>query len=242
MPYFAKKLRNKKIPRKFRSRSTGMSIKTMARVAQKVVNKNIEQKEKKYDFTSVGIDPVSGSSVSLGSVSYGGSSIISGLCRGITTGTGEGSRVGHEITLRGVYIWLAVQCASGTETNNFRLSVIRPKGQISTSSVAALAQQIFSNAGSTATQWLNPIDTDIFKIYYDKAVFIKPSDISGVGNASQRFYKTFIKFGKKGLTMKWNEADSQPFRDLYVVAISDSAALAHPGAIAGFIRLYYKDA
>lgn len=242
MPYFAKKLRNKKIPRKFRSRSTGVSAKTVARIAQKVVNKNIETKEKKYDYSSVGIDPVGGASVSLGSVSYGSSAIVAGLCRGIITGTGEGTRVGHEITLRGVYVWLAVQCASGAESNNFRLAVIRPKGQISTTTVSALTQQIFSNAGSSSTQWLNPIDTDIFDIYYDKAVFIKPSDISGVGNVSQRFYKKFIKFGKRGLTMKWNEADSQPFRDLYVVAISDSAAVSHPGAIAGFIRLYYKDA
>lgn len=242
MPYFAKKLRKTRMPRRFRTRSKGVSIKTVARIAQKVVNRNIETKEKKYDYSSVGIDPVGGSAVSLASVSYGSSAIVAGLCRGIVTGTGEGTRVGHEITLRGVYIWLAVQSASGTEQNNFRLAIIRPKGQISTTTVSALTQQIFSNAGSSSTQWLNPIDTDIFDPYYDKAVFLQPSDISGVGSPQQKFYKKFIKFGKKGLTMKWNEADSQPFRDLYVVAISDSAAVSHPGAIAGFIRLYYKDA
>jgi len=38
-----------------------------------------------------------------------------------------------------------------------------------------------------------------------------------------------------------SESDSQPARDFYLVAISDSAAISHPGAVAGFIRLYYKD-
>lgn len=226
---------------KYKKKST-VSEETIARIAQQVVNKNIETKEKKYDYSSIGIDPVGGGAVSFASCSYGSSTAIAGLCRGITTGTGEGNRVGHEITVRGVYVWLAVQCASGTESNNFRLALVRPKGQISTTTVSALAQQVFSNAGSSSTQWLNPIDTDIFTIYYDKAVFIKPSDISGVGNVSQRFYKQFIKFGPKGLTMKWNEADSQPYRDLYLVAISDSSAVSHPGAIAGFVRIYYRDA
>lgn len=218
-----------------------VSRKYISRVAQKVVNRNIETKEKKYSYDSVGIDPIGGSAVSLGSVSYGGSAVIAGLVRGVTAGTGEGSRLGHQLTLRGVYINLAVQCASGSETNNFRLLVIRPKGQISTTSTAALVQQVLSNATSSSTQWLNPVDTDFFKVYYDKMAFIKPTDITGTGSVSQRFFKKFIKF-PKGMVMKWNEADSQPFRDLYILAISDSAAVSHPGAIAGFVRLYFKDA
>jgi len=80
--------------------------------------------------------------------------------------------VGHQIILRGIYINLAVQCASATEQNYVRFAVIRPKGQISTTSVASLTQQVFSNQASSATQWLNPIDTDIFNVYMDKQKFI----------------------------------------------------------------------
>lgn len=231
--------RRRVVRRRFRRRY-GYS-KKIAKIAQRVVNKNIEMKEKRYDYSAVGIDPVGGSAVSYGSVSYGASAVTCQLCRGIVTGTGEGTRVGHEITLRGVYINLAVQCASGTETNNFRMALIRPKGTFTTTSTAALTQQIMNNQASGITQWLQPIDTDFFNVYWDKMAFIKPTDISGVGNVSQRFFRKFIKF-RRGIKMKWNEADSQPFRDLLLFAISDSAAVSHPGAIAGFVRLYYKDA
>lgn len=237
MPFYKKKFVRYRGKRRYGRGGT----RKIARIAQAVVNKNIETKEKKYDYSSVGIDPVNGTAVSLSSVSYGSSTIIAQLCRGITSGTGEGFRVGHQITLRGVYVNLAIQCASGTESNNFRILVVRPKGQISTTTVSGLAQQIFSNAGSSSTQWLNPVDTDIYKVYMDRKFWLMPKDISGVGNVTEKFCTRFLKFGKKGLNMQWNEADSQPYRDLMVVCISDSGAVSHPGAIAGFIKLYYKD-
>lgn len=227
--------------RKRRGTRRGTSRKQIARIAQAVVNKNIETKEKRYDYSAIGIDPIGGSSVSFGSFSYGSSTCIAQLCRGITAGTGEGARVGHKISLRGVYINLPVQCASGAETNNVRILIIRPKGTYTNTSIAALAQQIFSNNASSVTQWLQPVDTDFFDVYYDKKAFIMPKDISGVGSVTQRFFTKFLKF-KRGLTMAWNEADSQPFRDLFMVAISDSLSVSHPGAVGGFVRLYYKDA
>lgn len=230
------------MPRRKRTyrRKTNATTRKIARVARAVVNRAIETKEKRYDYSSVGIDPVGGSAVTFGSISYGGSACIAQLCRGITRGTNDGERVGHQIILRGIYINLAVQCASATEQNYVRFAVIRPKGQISTTSIASLTQQVFSNQASSATQWLNPIDTDIFNVYMDKQKFIKPTDISGVGSPSNWFLRRFIKF-PKGIPIKWSESDSQPARDFYLVAISDSAAISHPGAVAGFIRLYYKD-
>jgi len=107
-----------------------------SKIVQRVVN-DYRNKEKRYDYSSVGIDPVGGSAVTFGSISYGGSACIAQLCRGITRGTNDGERVGHQIILRGIYINLAVQCASATEQNYVRFAVIRPKGQISTTSVAS---------------------------------------------------------------------------------------------------------
>jgi len=144
------------MPRRKRTyrRKTNATTRKIARVARAVVNRAIETKEKRYDYSSVGIDPVGGSAVTFGSISYGGSACIAQLCRGITRGTNDGERVGHQIILRGIYINLAVQCASATEQNYVRFAVIRPKGQISTTSVASLTQQVFSNQASSATQWL----------------------------------------------------------------------------------------
>jgi len=105
-----------------------------------------------------------------------------------------------------IYINLAVQCASATEQNYVRFAVIRPKGQISTTSVASLTQQVFSNQASSATQWLNPIDTDIFNVYMDKQKFIKPTDISGVGSHligsledSLSFLRVFLSNGVRAI-------------------------------------------
>lgn len=216
-------------------------LNVIRKIVKSQINNAIETKEKRYDFSAVGIDPIGGSAVSFASVSYGSSTCIAQLCRGIITGTGEGTRVGHEILLRGIYLNFAVQCASGTESNNFRICIIRPKGTFTTTSVAALAQQIFANQASASTQWLQPIDTDFFDVLYDKKRYIMPQDISGVGSVQERFFTKFLKF-KNGIRMKWNEADSQPNRDIFLVAISDSSAVSHPGAVAGFCRLYYKDA
>lgn len=240
MPYKRGGYRKKTYGRRTYGKRTGYT-KRVAKIAQNVVNKNIETKEITYPYSAVGIDPVLGGAASFGSVSYGSGAIVTQLTRGITTGVGDGGRIGNEIVLRGVYINMAIQCASGTESNNVRIVVIRPKGQFSTSSTAALVQSIFNNATSSATQWLNPIDTDAFKVYYDKKMWIMPKDISATGNVTQKFVTRFLKFGKRGIKMTWNISNSQPFRDIWVVAISDSTAVSHPGAIAGFIKIYYKD-
>jgi len=98
------------MPRRKRTyrRKTNATTRKIARVARAVVNRAIETKEKRYDYSSVGIDPVGGSAVTFGSISYGGSACIAQLCRGITRGTNDGERVGHQIILRGIYINLAV--------------------------------------------------------------------------------------------------------------------------------------
>lgn len=218
--------------------------KVIRKVAQEVFNNSTETKEKRYDYTAVGIDPVGGGALSYASVSFGTGTIIAQLCRGITQGTSDSTRIGDQITLKGVYINMPVQCASGTEANYFRMALIRPKGQYTNTSVSALAQQIFMGTASSSTQWASPIDTDYFHIYWDKKVFIKPTDITAVGSPSNMFFTKFIKFGnkyKKGLKIQWDQQNAQPARDLFLVAISDSSLVSHPGAIAGFVRLYFKD-
>jgi len=75
------------MPRRKRTyrRKTNATTRKIARVARAVVNRAIETKEKRYDYSSVGIDPVGGSAVTFGSISYGGSACIAQLCRGINT-------------------------------------------------------------------------------------------------------------------------------------------------------------
>lgn len=213
----------------------------MYRIARRVVNKNLELKERFYTYLAVGVDPIGGGALSFNSVSYGTAAIITQLCRGINRGTNDGERIGHKIKVKGVYFFFDVVAATPSEVNQFRLLVIRPKGQFSTTSVAALTQQIFSNNGSSVYQWAMPVDTDFFDVYYDKKVSLESFDSGGTGYQKHYHIKKLIKF-PKGMQMQWAESDVQPFRDIFLVAISDSAVVAHPGAVAGYVKVYFTDA
>lgn len=215
------------------------------RIVRRELNRAIEMKIRQYAYSSVGISPVSGSAQSFNSVSYGSDSIVTGLCAGIANGTGEGQRIGNKITVKGCQINLA--CQSGDFTNYFRLLLVSPRKQATFTSVAAFIQQLFSNQASSSTQWLQPVDTDVYKVYYDKRVNLRYLATGGTGGvtdpaavASVKFFKKFIKFRKP---IKWElSAPATPTNDLLLVAISDSAAVTNPGMVAGFVKLWFQDA
>lgn len=231
----------RKIMKKKKYTNKGRYIAKIARtVANKVVNKKIELKDKRYTYDAVGIEPIGGSASNFSSISYGGSAITAALCRGVTNGTNDGERIGHSIMLKGVYINFAVQNAD--QYNNIRFIVMRPDGREPQTSVTSWVQSIFSGATSSGTQWLQPVDTDYYKVYYDKTLALRSQDLDGSSSVVQtRMIKKFIKF-PRGIKMEWDEQNSRPNRDVYIVAISDSVAVAHPGVVAGFVRIYYTDA
>lgn len=238
MVYTRKRLRKKRYVRRRGRRS---NYRTMSRIAQRVVNKNIEMKEIIYPYTAVGIDPITGTAPSFTSVGYNSSSVIAQLCRGILQGTADNQRIGNKITLKGVYLNFMCTCASATEPNVLRFMIVRPKGQYSNTSTSALAFQILSSQTTGSTECLQPIDTDAFTVYADITKFMKPFATYDANYLQYYKIKKFIKF-PKGLSMQWSQANSQPDRDLFLMAISDSGILPNAGAVLGFVKLYYKDA
>lgn len=210
------------------------------RIATECVKKNIETKSLTMQYSSVGIDPVGGSPISFGSVGYGSSALVTGLGRALANGTADGQRIGNKALLKGVYI--RFNLAPGDNSNNIRFMLVRPKGQVIVTSVASFVSQLLSNQGSSGTQWLQPIDTDIWYVKMDWQKFMRYEEVdTGVEIPLNYRLNRFIKF-PKGLKLEWNQGNNQPATDLYLVAISDSAAIAHPGVIAGFVKLYYTDA
>lgn len=243
MPY--KKYNKRSYGRK-RYYGRKMTGKKVASIAKRVVDKKIEMKEKTYAYTSVGLDPVAGAALSFSSVGYGGSAIVTRLCAGINRGTNDGERIGHKLTLKGVYVNFAIQQESGVAAtityNNIRFVLLRPRGRYTTSSYGALVNSIFNGNPSSATQWLTPIDTDYFQVYIDKKYNLKAmatGDPSTPTALATKFVKMFKKFNKK---IQWDEQEGAPFSDIWLLAISDSAAIPNPGVVAGFVRLYYQDA
>jgi len=215
-------------------------VNSVKKIVNRAIKRNIELKDKTYPYTAVGINPVGGSAESFASTSYGSTATITQLFRGVSRGTNDGERIGHSVNCKGVYMNLAIQ--NGDSFNQYRLIVFRPKGRYTTTSVAGLVQMILSGTASASTQWAAPVDTDYFKVYYDKILNLRSVDYDGTTSVVQtRFVRKLIKF-KSGKKIEWDEQDTQPANDVFVMAISDSAAVANPGVIAGFFKLYYTDA
>jgi len=211
------------------------------REVNRAVNKKIELKIRQYAHTAVG-SAISGVGTSdYSSVSYGGTSIVSALVGGIANGTGEGQRVGGQITLKGVQVNFALQ--PGDNTNYLRIMLVSPKRQADLSSVANFVQQVLGNTASSGTQWLGTIDTDLYTVHFNKRYFMSFRPLDGSSATAlpySKFLNKFIRFNKK---VKWALNNPViPINDVYLIAISDSAVVTNPGAVAGFVKLWYQDA
>lgn len=226
--------RRRRIKRGRRRRRTRYGTKKIRRIARSVVMRSVETKEARYSYSSVG-----GSNYS--SVSYGAAAIVAGCFGAISQGTGQANRIGNAIFARGIRIYFPVQ--PGDNINNLRFVCVSAKSGTPTqpASTALFVQNLFSNGGSSATQWTYPIDTNRWKVHFDKTFFLKFMAVDGSTSTSvpqTRFLKKFVKVNRK---IFWDDGNNIN-NDVYLVAISDSSAVPHPGAIGGFVNCYFKDA
>lgn len=223
MPY-----KKKAVKRRAARRRNGRSI---AKLTKMVKRMRPEVKEITYQYNAL-------PQASFASVSYGSGAAMSGLGVGITQGTSDSQRVGNSVRLIGIQLDFAVQGAD--IFNNFRLMLVKHKTR-TTAVGATLISQILSGASSSGTQWLQPIDTDSYYVYYDKRAFLKVVD-SGLPspNEAVRPIRYFRKFFKTRSILQWDKSGNL-INDYIIAAISDSVAAEHPGAIAGFVKLFYTD-
>lgn len=209
--------------------------KNIARIARRIVQHSAELKHTDWPYSAVGANPNTGSTVSFNSVGYGSAAVICRLPVG--GGVSGGSRTGNRCLIKGLQVYFAVQ--NGDTYNNFRFVICRNRGIFDWSNVTNGIGAIFSGITSSA-QFAAPVDTNIVKVYYDKILSLKNQDSAGAGVVDTKFIKKFVKFGR-GLTLQYDDTGSVANTDLYLVAVSDSAAVSHPGAIAGFVKLWWTD-
>lgn len=212
---------------------------------KKALNSTIERKERRYLHTAVGGSNGNSTgatitSSSFASVSYGSGAIVASLCAGIGFGTGEGQRTGTRIQLNSINVNLNVQ--NGDDTNYFRLMLVRPRANHDLSSVANFVTQLMTNNSSSGTQYGMPIDTNNFTIYMDKLVYLHRFPLTGTDATGALMNHSFKKFFKLNTPVEYDQTTGYPDRDFFLVAISDSAAVANPGAVSGFVKLTYTDA
>lgn len=206
------------------------STRTVVRMVKQI---RPEVKEIVYPFNALPF-------ANLSSVSYGSGAAVTNLATGIAPGTGRSQRVGNRIRVIGIQLRLAVQNADAV--NNFRLLVVRPKnGVITGASSATLAQNILSGTVSGTGQWLGPVDNDRYRTLYDGQHTFRTMPLDG--NSASTTLETWMirKFIKCDDELQWDFENNNDPTDFILLALSDSAVVPHPGAIAGFVKMFYTD-
>lgn len=258
MPYYRRR-GTRSTYRKRPYRRTYRRKTTTKRYVRKVVQRNLEMKKKMYLPNAVGQAPFSNGlqSVDLTQwISYGSGTHLTALVSGITNGTSDSTRIGDKIRLRGVHIDFNVYLQAGSTTypvfSNTRVILFSPKkslwqGGTQVSTVAGFCSKFFVNYSADSNMWCAPINTELYRVYYDKRKFFKftptISQAQGVSYSSPsiRRFRKFIKFNRP---ITWGKDAYVCDRDVFLMIISDDAEGATSGGTYvqnGIVSVYYND-
>lgn len=205
----------------------------VAQIAKKAVRKEAETKEKDLTYTALG----------LSSIGYGSASSVLYMANQIASGSADGQRVGNKILIQNIRFQFAIM--PGDTTNWFRLIFVIPKTGVDyNATVTNVAENVLGLA-SSATQWMGLIDTDRYRVLYDKMIFLEyvpDAGSSAAVHGQGKILKGNIKLNKE-IEYAYSSASAATYatNDVLMLAISDSGAVSHPGAVAGNLRIYYKD-
>jgi len=242
----AYKKRYKKSYRR-RYRRNGTSEKKIKRIAQKVINHNLELKEKIWSFGAVGYNNPTTTTESFTGIGYG---TLSKICRfgaALAQGYADGEYTGNEFRIKGIHVRFSIgdPLLSTYATPAIRFIMFRPISQSPNwNTNGDFIKQLLSNTNSGGTQYLGPVDTDFFKVYWDKTMFI-PIHYNPVSAGSvsytPKILNKFLKFPGKGFKVQWDQTGFDTSQDVYLAAISSIGANPYVNVIAGQVKMYYTD-
>lgn len=206
--------------------------KTITQAVTQAVKKMVETKDITLAHNTI---------ASLDSIpSTGGASY---LFSNIVVGATSSTRVGREIDVRGIRYYLPIQSSGADTFNTVRLIMVMPIKSFPNTTTAGLFSDIFA---STSWNMYFPINTNKYKVYMDKTLALRSSAYSGNSATvvpQTRVIKGFIKVNKPiKYEFDVTIASDRPTSDMILLAVSDSIAVPNPGALGGFVRIYYKDA
>lgn len=138
---------------------------------------------------------------------------------GVTQGSGNTNRDGHQIRLSGMYMNLMY--AAADTTNILRVIVFRYKGRYD---VNPITEEVYSI-----------LDLDDYDIKYDKTHVVSANGpaIKNIKIGMKFRYNNLIQYDD-------STATSVTVNPYYVYFVSDSSVVTHP-TITGQIRTYWKD-
>jgi len=164
------------------------------------------------------------------------------LVRPITQGPADNQRIGNQIFVRGFRYYLPIQNAD--TYNHVRIMFLMPHKSVNPSATTGnLIADIF---GGTPYNMWSPVNTDKYRVLRDHFINLKVQPETGTSSVTipdTRLIKGFVKINKKfQFEHDAATATTFPTSEIVAVAMSDSAIIPNPGAIGGWVRLYYKDA
>lgn len=153
-----------------------------------------------------------------------------------TQGTADqNQRVGDKLTLRGSRF--SLKMTAGDATNFVRILLIQwyPSTLLTVPTVATVLFDVSSSDRAITSPYVHDYQ-NMFHVIYDKVFTLGQDD-----NAETRskVFKPRFKYVKK--TVQFNAGGINGSNKLFMIAISDSGALAHP-AVFAYWRTYYDDA
>ncbi len=219
-----------------RKRTTKKKTGSLKMMVKREISKQIETKERIFQAYTY-----------LNSFSWGSGAQVIGCFGDMARGTEDGQRVGDLVFCKSIYLRMAIEVETGNLSanyNNCRIVVVTPKSYSGTryqpNDTQNFVRSVFYNQNDVR-QYCAPIDTDRWKVLYDKTKFLQKLPVDGVTSAiaPQTWYVN--KFIKVNAPIRYDTAQNVT-NDIYIIAVSDSNGAPNAGAVAGFVKCYYKDA
>lgn len=232
--------RNKKFPRK----NKFVSPQDVARIARRAIKSQVEVKNTSYLFNSIGGALGAIGSGTMGSVSFGTGAMVGALCQGIATGATYNAKVGNDIHLKNIEMSFAL--TSADVYNFMRILLVRPKGQFvnANPTVTLFTQSLFSGNAASTSQFDCPTDDENFEIWSDDLIPLQTRVGAASSGSSSEVLTPYVynKTVQINRRVRYQESLGICDRDFFLVAVSDSSVVAHPGAVSGYVKLRWTDA
>lgn len=179
--------------------------------------------------------------VAFSSFSYDSGVGLCNLANNISQGAGLSQRLGNDVRLKRLRAHLLVQ--AGDNYNCCRALVIASRGIQSSTTTSTFTTQVFSGVTGSA-QVTAPVDSLSFDVLYDKVftVYKRPLDGSSATTVAPPEPISF-DLSLQDRLVTYNQAGvGFAGKPVWILLVSDSAAIAHAGCVEAGIRLEFTSA
>ncbi len=182
-----------------------------------------------------------GGLVAFSSFSYDSGLGICNIPNNITQGSALNQRLANDIRLRRLTAKLFI--APGDNFNCVRVLVVASRGLVTSATTSTFASQLFSGVTGSA-QVAAPVDTLSFDVLHDELVvpFYRPADGNSATQIGVPVPVSFdVHLGDRLVTYNQGNA-AYSGKPVWLILVSDSAAVPNPGCVQAGLRVEFTSA